>query len=150
MKTTPEQLAQLKAPKDADTPGAASIEFDNWYDSKFKPAMERGPFDKYVARQAWFAAREAIPALLADLEEASAEITRLRQGLWDCFAAAGGDTDGDRTPVALVSDIVPLALECVKELRAELEEATAARGNSVRRLLRSWRKCRQNLFSGEV
>lgn len=70
MSLTPEQCAELKAPADATTPGAASIEFDNWYDSKFKPAMERGPFDKYVARQAWFAAREAIPALLADLEDA--------------------------------------------------------------------------------
>ncbi|VVE53368.1 hypothetical protein PCO31111_04884 [Pandoraea communis] len=30
--------------------------FNHWYETKFRPAMERGPFDKYVARQAWFAA----------------------------------------------------------------------------------------------
>lgn len=51
------------------------------------------------------------------LEERDAEVARLRQGLWDCFKAAGGDTDGDETPRALVSDIVPLVLECVQDLR---------------------------------
>ncbi len=40
----------------AQTPAAADAAFNHWYETKFKPAMERGPFDKYVARQAWFAA----------------------------------------------------------------------------------------------
>lgn len=31
-------------------------DFTDWYETKFRPAMERGPFDKYVARQAWYAA----------------------------------------------------------------------------------------------
>ena len=31
-------------------------EFEQWYATMFKPAMERSPFDKYVARQAWYAA----------------------------------------------------------------------------------------------
>jgi len=56
---------------------------------------------------------------LNPLEE---EILRLRQGLWDCFAAAGGDTDGDKTPVALTPDIVSLALDCVKDLAQSYEE----------------------------
>lgn len=54
---------------------------------------------------------------LNERDEARAEVARLRQGLWDCFKAAGGDTDGDETPRALVSDIVPLVLECVQDLR---------------------------------
>lgn len=40
----------------ASVPGPEDQKFNAWYESKFKPAMERGPFDKYVARQAWFAA----------------------------------------------------------------------------------------------
>jgi len=44
------------------TPGPKEVEFNDWYDTKFKPAMERGPLDKYVARQAWFASARAIEA----------------------------------------------------------------------------------------
>lgn len=40
----------------ASVPGPEDQKFNAWYESKFKPAMERGPLDKYVARQAWFAA----------------------------------------------------------------------------------------------
>jgi len=52
----------------AFTPGPQEIEFNNWYDTKFKPAMERGPLDKYVARQAWFAATNPLLARIAALE----------------------------------------------------------------------------------
>jgi hypothetical protein len=51
------------------------------------------------------------------ITEAANEIERLRQGLWDCFKEAGGDTDGDATPRSLISDLVPLALDCVRDLR---------------------------------
>ncbi len=50
------------------------------------------------------------------------ETARLRQGLWDVFRELGGDTDGDPTPDALVSDIVPLVLELAKDVRKELDE----------------------------
>ena len=36
-------------------------EFEQWYATMFKPAMERSPFDKYVARQAWYAAWNRAP-----------------------------------------------------------------------------------------
>jgi len=56
------------------TPGPEEAEFNNWYGTKFKPAMERGPLDKYVARHAWFAATapllERIAALTAQVEQA--------------------------------------------------------------------------------
>lgn len=51
--------------------------------------------------------------------ELRAECLRLRQGLWDCFSAAGGDTDGDATPKHLTSDIVTLTLNTIEELREE-------------------------------
>lgn len=41
-------------------PSAMSEMFDRWYETRFKPAMERSSFDKYVARQAWFAALQSI------------------------------------------------------------------------------------------
>ena len=47
-----------------------------------------------------------------------AEVERLRQGLWDCFAAVGGDTDGDATPAAIASDLVALVWETVRATRA--------------------------------
>jgi len=50
------------------TPGPEEAEFNNWYGTKFKPAMERGPLDKYVARQAWFAATAPLLARIAELE----------------------------------------------------------------------------------
>ena len=49
------------------------------------------------------------------------EIARLRQGLWDCATIAGMDTDGDKTPKALVSDIVKLAIDEVTNLRKEYD-----------------------------
>ena len=52
-----------------------------------------------------------------ELEILRAEVEHLRQGLWDCFREAGGDTDGEGTPVSVVSDLVPLAVECVHDMR---------------------------------
>jgi hypothetical protein len=57
------------------------------------------------------------------------ECLRLRQGLWDCFAASGGDTDGDKTPAALASDIVQLALSSIQDLRDSYDEAEVQLGD---------------------
>jgi len=65
------------------TPGPQEIEFNNWYDTKFKPAMERGPLDKYVARQAWFAATKP---LLERIAELTAQVEQAAQPVAD-FAA---------------------------------------------------------------
>jgi len=51
--------------------------------------------------------------------ELRVECLRLRQGLWDCFAASGGDTDGDKDPKALMTDIVELAVGSVEELSSD-------------------------------
>lgn len=49
------------------------------------------------------------------------EIERLRQGLWDVYAALGFDTDGDPTPRSLAyPDIVTLVLNAAKEMRQEM------------------------------
>jgi len=58
-----------------------------------------------------------------DLDRLRRECLRLRQGLWDCGIIAGMDTDGDDTPAALVSDIVPLIKGVVKDLRECYNEA---------------------------
>ena len=63
-----------------------------------------------------------------------AEVVRLRQALWDAFAAAGGDTDGQPTPEALATDIVPLMLDCVRELRAAEDESLGVIDILARRL----------------
>lgn len=70
-----------------------------------------------------------VHALLHERDEARAEVagmeveaTELRQGLWDCFRAAGGDTDGDDTPAAVVEGLIESCVECVKNLRSEYDE----------------------------
>ena len=55
-----------------------------------------------------------------------AEIDRLRQGLWDCVAISGSDTDGQLTPDALTyPDIVDYAKQEVQQLRDDYNEALA-------------------------
>lgn len=83
------------------------------------------------------------PALSAEIgliairaEAAEAEVESLRQGLWDCFREAGGDTDGDETPGSIKSDIVPLAVDCVRDLRkcyAEAQDECSAAEADARR-----------------
>ena len=52
------------------------------------------------------------------------EVHRLRQGLWDCVAISGADTDGQLTPDALVyPDIVDYAKQEVQGLRDDYDEA---------------------------
>ena len=45
------------APPTPAAPGKEDASFEHWYETRFKPAMERGTFDRYVARQAWFASK---------------------------------------------------------------------------------------------
>lgn len=52
----------------------------------------------------------------------ASEIERLRQGLWDVYAALGFDTDGDPTPRSLAyPDIVTLVLDAARDVRSEME-----------------------------
>lgn len=64
--------------------------------------------------EGWLGSR--VPVLLA-------EVKRLRQGLWDCAAAAGEDTDGNETPDHLAHpDIVEYALNAIHELRKDYDD----------------------------
>lgn len=67
------------------------------------------------------------PSLRTDasrlLAEKEGELKRMRQGLWDVYAALGCDTDGDPTPIALVSDIVELVVSAAKEARQDYDAA---------------------------
>ena len=53
------------------------------------------------------------------------EIARLRQALWDIYGILGFDTDGDPTPAALVTDIVPLVVNAAKEFRQDHDALNA-------------------------
>lgn len=52
-----------------------------------------------------------------------AECLRLRQYLWDCYAAAGSDTDGNLNPDAVVSNLGEMAVRAVQELHTDYFEA---------------------------
>ena len=55
-------------------------------------------------------------------DELAGEVSRLRQALWDIYAACGEDTDGDTeapAPGVWTPDIDTLALAAVKSLRRE-------------------------------
>ncbi len=67
---------------------------------------------------------------------ADAEVNRLRQGLWDVYTLLGGDTDGDATPKALVSDIVSLVVNEATFVRDE-QNATDARITQLETALRA-------------
>lgn len=56
-------------------------------------------------------------------EIAEEEVKRLRQGIWEAYAALGFDTDGQATPEALVSDIVALIVNAAMEFRKDYDEA---------------------------
>jgi hypothetical protein len=64
---------------------------------------------------------------LADqLRDMTADRDSLRQALWDVHAALGFDTDGDKTPDALVTPIGPMVVAAAEEFRRDYEEAIAA------------------------
>lgn len=55
-------------------------------------------------------------------EGRDSEVHRLRQGLWQCAAEAGIDTNGDTTYHGC-GDIVEFAVNAVRELRHDYEQA---------------------------
>lgn len=57
-----------------------------------------------------------------DVEKLQQECLRLRQGLWDCMTITGHDTDGNKTPAPLASDIVKLAKAVITEERKDYDE----------------------------
>jgi len=65
--------------------------------------------------------------LTADAAEIAADLRReielLRQGLWDCYALAGGDPDNYTTDEVSSEDLVPLVLDCVRDLRGLFDAA---------------------------
>lgn len=64
-----------------------------------------------------------------DIDALRAECIKLRQALWDCYALAGADTDGDETPDSLVSPSVPkLAKDAVQALHADYIDAISREG----------------------
>lgn len=51
------------------------------------------------------------------------EIERLRAALWQCFADAGGDTDGDANADAISTEyLIRMATGCVKDIRECYDE----------------------------
>lgn len=82
---------------------------------EFGPAVSRSELFRLHAQGV-----KLVPAKSVD--ELRAEIARLRQGLWDVYAILGFDTDGDKTPESLASDIVKLVVDAAREHVAELEE----------------------------
>lgn len=139
MKTTEQQRAELRAQTDVTTPGVTSTEFDKWYEDKFKPAMERGPFDKYVARQAWFAAREVLPALLADLEEAEAELAATRKKLGEAETEAKANADmltSACLELDLIREALGVSIEPHQSLTERMLEAAACKSSTTELLAR--------------
>lgn len=51
------------------------------------------------------------------------EIERLRQGLWACYALAGGDTEHYTADSLSNEDLVPLVIDCVRDLRGLFDAA---------------------------
>lgn len=90
-------LLNLHRPRDseraADAPQVANESddlFNHWYETKFRPAMERGPFDKYVARQAWFAALTSPAKVTVDNPDELTPPEFLASHLIDAWVAAHG------------------------------------------------------------
>lgn len=51
------------------------------------------------------------------------EIQRLRQGLWECYVLAGGDPEHYRLEDMHSDELVPLAIDCVRDLRGFFDAA---------------------------
>lgn len=51
------------------------------------------------------------------------EINALRQGLWDCYVLAGGDPEHYRLEDIPSDDLVPLVIDCVRDLRGFFDAA---------------------------
>lgn len=51
------------------------------------------------------------------------EIEQLRQGLWECYVLAGGDPQHYRLEDMSSDDLVPLVIDCVRDLRGFFDAA---------------------------
>ena len=51
------------------------------------------------------------------------EIAELRQGLWQCYVLAGGDPEHYRLEDIRSEDLVPLVIDCVRDLRGFFDAA---------------------------
>lgn len=51
------------------------------------------------------------------------EIAELRQGLWECYVLAGGDPEHYRLEDIRTEDLVPLVIDCVRDLRGFFDAA---------------------------
>jgi hypothetical protein len=73
---------------------------------------------------------ETIRALQSSLAEKDETIVALRQAIWDTFAILGGDTDGDKTPNAMVSPPLPDFIRTfARETRKDYDDACAELAN---------------------
>lgn len=77
---------------------------------------------KASGQNAFIEAGVQLAKVINERDQLRAEVKRLRQGLWDIFRALGGDTDGEPTPEAVVSDIISPALELAKDTRNDIRE----------------------------
>jgi hypothetical protein len=76
------------------------------------------------------AAKETIRDLQSSLAEKDETIVALRQAIWDTFAILGGDTDGDKTPDAMVSPPLPDFIRTfARETRKDYDDACAELAN---------------------
>ena len=51
------------------------------------------------------------------------EIEQLRQGLWQCYVLAGGDPEQYRLQDMDRDELVPLVIDCVRDLRGFFDAA---------------------------
>lgn len=65
------------------------------------------------------------------LEEAIEQIDSLRQALWDVYAELGFDTDGDKTPAAIVGDLGQMVVDAAKEYRKDNDEGLDELGEQI-------------------
>jgi hypothetical protein len=61
----------------------------------------------------------------AQMRAITADRDSMSQALWDVHAALGFDTDGDKTPDALVTPIGPMVVAAAEEFRRDYEETIA-------------------------
>lgn len=55
--------------------------------------------------------------------ELLAELNRLRAGLWECYRIAGGDPGHYRLDDLDSAELVPLVIDCVRDLRGFFDAA---------------------------
>jgi hypothetical protein len=63
------------------------------------------------------------PGTAPGLAALQAEIAALRQALWECYALAGGDPGHYRLDELGSDELVPLVVDCVRDLRGFFDAA---------------------------